>query len=81
MLHLLEYYASTLPESELRRRAEELKMEYPRYYDEAMVLIRVLHRVLGSDDPEKRPIDILAKTLLGLQPIGPLDRFGVRGEA
>ena len=81
MLHILEYYASTLPESELRRRAEELKMEYPRYYDEAMVLIRVLHRVLGSDDPEKRPIDILAKTLLGLQPIGPLDRFGVRGEA
>ena len=53
LLHLLEYYAATLPRSELSRRAEELRASYPALYEEALGLASLLAEVLPSDDPER----------------------------
>jgi len=52
LLHIMEYYSSTLPSSELSSRLEELRSRYPSLYEEALSLARLISRVLGNMDPE-----------------------------
>jgi putative DNA methylase len=73
-LHLLEFYAATLPREEFKRRAEEVKGREPRLFDEAVVLARVLASSLPAEDPERE----LAKQVmeaLGLATPGTLEPF------
>jgi len=53
VLHILEYYSLTLPQSELARRAEDLKARHPAFYDEAFRLANVLSKLLRPGDPER----------------------------
>ena len=70
VMHLLEYYAVTLPRSEFSRRAEELRARYPALYEEALGLARLLVEVLPSNDPERelvnRVVSVLAPVRAGL---------------
>jgi len=70
LLHLLEYYAVTLPKSEFTRRVEELRARYPALYEEALDLARLLAEVLPSNDPEReltnRVVSVLAPGQAGL---------------
>jgi putative DNA methylase len=73
-LHLLEFYAATLPREEFKRRSEEVKGREPRLFDEAVVLARVLASSLPAEDPERE----LAKQVmeaLGLATPGTLEPF------
>jgi putative DNA methylase len=73
-LHLLEFYAATLPREEFKRRAEEIRGREPRLFDEAVVLARVLASSLPAEDPERE----LAKQVmeaLGLATPGTLEPF------
>jgi putative DNA methylase len=74
VLHLLEFYATTLPREEFKRRSEEVKGREPRLFDEAVVLARVLASSLPAEDPERE----LAKQVmeaLGLAIPGTLEPF------
>jgi putative DNA methylase len=74
VLHLLEFYATTLPREEFKRRSEEVKGREPRLFDEAVVLARVLASSLPAEDPERE----LAKQVmeaLGLATPGTLEPF------
>ncbi len=53
MLHLLEYYAVTLPRSEYYSRVELLKARYPALFEEAVGLAGLLAEVLLPGDPER----------------------------
>ena len=69
-LHLLEYYAVTLPRSEFTKKVEELRATYPALYEEALGLTRLLAEVLPSNDPERelanRVVSVLAPRQAGL---------------
>jgi len=52
LLHIMEYYSSTLPSSELSSRLEELRSRYPSLYEEALSLARLISRLIGDMDPE-----------------------------
>ncbi|WP_196770214.1 DUF1156 domain-containing protein [Stygiolobus azoricus] len=70
LLHLLEYYAVTMPKSEFTKRAEELRTMYPALYEETLGLARILAEVLQSNDPERelvnRVVDTLAPRQVGI---------------
>jgi len=53
ILHLLEYYSLTLPQNELLRKVEELRLKYPSFYEEALRLARILSKLLKPIDPEQ----------------------------
>ncbi len=69
-LHLLEYYAVTLPKSEFTKKVEELRAKYPSLYEEALGLARLLAEVLPPNDPERelvnRVVSMLAPGQAGL---------------
>ena len=73
-LHLLEFYAATLPREEFKRRAEEIRGREPRLFDEAVVLARVLASSLPAEDPER---DLAKQVMeaLGLATPGTLEPF------
>jgi len=74
VLHLLEFYATTLPKEEFKRRADELRGRRPGLFDEAMALARALASGLPAEDPERE----LAKNVVeALEPagLGTLDSF------
>jgi putative DNA methylase len=73
-LHLLEFYAATLPREEFKRRAEEIRGKEPRLFDEAVVLARVLASSLPAEDPER---DLAKQVMeaLGLATPGTLEPF------
>ncbi|RLG63062.1 DUF1156 domain-containing protein [archaeon] len=52
-LHVLEYYALTLPLEEFRKRLEDLRAKYPSYVEEALAMARIFARVLPEKDVEK----------------------------
>lgn len=70
LLHVLEYYAITLPRSEFSKKAEELRARYPALYEEALGLARILAGVLPPGDPERELvtsiINVLAPSQTGL---------------
>jgi putative DNA methylase len=70
LLHMLEYYAVTLPRSEFNKKAEDFRARYPALYTEALSIVRVLGEVLPPTDPEselvKRIINSLTPTQTGL---------------
>ena len=70
LLHLLEYYAVTLPKSEFTKQVEEFHARYPALYEEALGLARLLAEVLPSSDPERelanRVVSVLAPSQAGL---------------
>ncbi|MEM4970343.1 MAG: hypothetical protein QXE01_03725, partial [Sulfolobales archaeon] len=76
-LHILEYLAITLPRDMLMRRYSELRSSHPSVVEEAMALARILYDVLPSEDPEKRAIDILIRSL-GIETQRGLDQFSKR---
>lgn len=74
VLHLLEFYATTLPKEEFKRKADELRGKGPGLFDEALALAKVLASSLPVEDPERE----LAKQVvevLGLPGPGTLDSF------
>jgi putative DNA methylase len=74
VLHLLEFYATSLPKEEFKRKADELRGKGPGLFDEALALARVLASSLPVEDPERE----LAKQVveaLGLPGPGTLDSF------
>jgi putative DNA methylase len=71
-LHLLEYYAVTMPKEEFKRRADEIRGKVPALFDEAVALIRILASGLPAEDPERE----LTKQVmegLGISTPGTLD--------
>ena len=71
LLHLLEYYAVTLPRSEFAKKADELRARFPALYEEALSMGRVFAKVLPSNDPEQelvnRVISVLAPGQVGIE--------------
>jgi len=71
LLHILEYYAVSLPKGEFVKRAEELRARYPALYEEALGLAQVLAEVLPQGDPERelagRVVAVLAPKRVGLE--------------
>ena len=63
MLHLLEYYAVTLPKSEFTKKVEDLRAKYPALYDETLGLARLLAEVLPSNDPERELVNSVVSVL------------------
>lgn len=72
-LHYLEYLAVTYPREEFKRKLEELKAKYPSQVQDALILARILTKVLPSKDVEQslcnRIVEYLEPTL------SKLDRF------
>jgi len=52
-LHLLEYYAVTMPKEEFKRRVDEIRGKVPALFDEAVALVRILVSGLPAEDPER----------------------------
>jgi len=74
VLHMLEYYAITLPRDEFRKRADDVKRRAPMLFDEAVNLAKILAQGLPSEDLERE----LAKQVveaLGIGAPGPLEPF------
>jgi putative DNA methylase len=74
VLHLLEYYAVTLPREEFRRKVDEVRGKVPALFDEATALAKILASGLPAEDPERE----LAKQVLdalGATAPGALDLF------
>jgi len=71
LLHLLEYYSVTLQKSEFVRRAEDLRAMYPRMYEEALSMARLLVNTLPPYDPERElvggVVNVLAPERIGLE--------------
>jgi len=67
MLHLLEFYAVTLPRDELAKRVEDLRNRHPAFFDEAVSLASVLVQVLPGDDPES---DLVRRVVEAVLPGG-----------
>jgi len=74
VLHLLEFYAITLPKEEFKRRADELRGRRPGLFDEAMALARALASGLPAGDPER---ELAENVVEALEPagLGTLDSF------
>jgi len=53
IVHLLEYYALTLPKEEIRRKADEIGSNMPQLFDEATALVKIMASSLPEEDPEK----------------------------
>jgi len=70
LLHVLEYYATTLSKSDFNKKAEDFRARYPAFYTEALGVAQVLKEVLPPEDPEKelveRVINLLKPTQIGL---------------
>ncbi|MEM1878061.1 MAG: hypothetical protein QW669_04250, partial [Desulfurococcaceae archaeon] len=64
LLHLLEYYAITLPKEEFRRRVEDIRGRAPMLFDEAVNLVKILAQGLVDEDPEK---ELVRKVMEGLE--------------
>ncbi|MEM4653836.1 MAG: hypothetical protein QW535_07040, partial [Candidatus Nezhaarchaeales archaeon] len=74
VLHMLEYYAITLPRDEFRKRADDVKRGAPMLFDEAVNLAKILAQGLPSEDLERE----LAKQVveaLGIGAPGTLEPF------
>jgi len=52
-LHLLEYYAITLPREAYKEKLEWLRGEYPAFVEEALIIVGILAEILPKGDPEK----------------------------
>ncbi|MEM1510088.1 MAG: DUF1156 domain-containing protein [Thermofilaceae archaeon] len=63
VLHLLEYYAVTLPKDEFDKKVNEIKMKAPTLFDEAVNLARILAEGLANEDPERGLADQVLKAL------------------
>ncbi|ADM27561.1 protein of unknown function DUF1156 [Ignisphaera aggregans DSM 17230] len=70
MLHLLEFYATSLPRDEFTRRCEELRNRYLALYDEAIALASILAQVLPDNDPEQRLVQQVVRILVPKTPTG-----------
>ena len=70
LLHLLEYYAVSLPKGEFTRKVEDLRSRYPALYEEALAMVRLLVEVPPPNDPERELanniVDVLALSQAGL---------------
>ena len=53
VLHLLEYYAVSLPREAFREKLEWLRGEYPVLVEEALTIAGILAGILPKSDPEK----------------------------
>lgn len=53
ILHLLEYYATTLPKDEFKRKADDIRGRAPTFFDEAVDLAKISAQGLTNEDPEK----------------------------
>ncbi len=79
LLHLLEYYAVTLPRSEFTTKDKELHAGYPALYEEALGLAHLLAEVLPSNDPENELVKKVVKDIYGVRPSGPIEKWA-RGD-
>jgi putative DNA methylase len=52
-LHVLEYFAISYSRDEFMRRLNELKEKFSSYVDEAIIMARIMAKVLPSEDVEK----------------------------
>jgi len=74
VLHLLEYYAATLPKEEFRRKVDEVRGKVPALFDEATALARILASGLPPEDPERELTKQVLEALGATAP-GALDSF------
>jgi len=75
VLHILEYYSLTLPQSELARRTEDLRARHPAFYDEAFRLANVLLKLLRPGDPERELASRVSRSLSQPGPGRGLDAY------
>lgn len=64
-LHLLEYYAATLPMNAFLNRFSELKGEYSSEVEEAINIATILSKTLPTTDPEKQLCEEIIARLRG----------------
>jgi putative DNA methylase len=75
VLHILEYYSLTLPQSELARRTEDLRARHPAFYDEAVRLASILSKLLRPGDPERELASRVSRSLSQPGPGRGLDAY------
>jgi len=73
ILHLLEYYAATLPKEEFKTKSDEIRGKAPALFDEATALAKILASALPAEDPEKELAKHVSENL-GIA-AGPLDQY------
>jgi len=74
VLHLLEYYATTLPKEDFKLKADEIRAKTSVLFDEAIALAKILASGLPLEDPE-RELTKQVINLLGVITPGTLDLF------
>jgi putative DNA methylase len=74
VLHLLEYYAITLPKEDFKVKADEIRAKTSVLFDEAIALAKILVSGLPLEDPE-RELTKQVINLLGVITPGTLDLF------
>ncbi|MCQ5340612.1 MAG: DUF1156 domain-containing protein [Candidatus Methanomethylicia archaeon] len=74
VLHLLEYYAITLPKEDFKVKADEIRAKISVLFDEAIALAKILASGLPLEDPE-RELTKQVINLLGVVTLGTLDLF------
>ncbi|MCC6013991.1 MAG: DUF1156 domain-containing protein, partial [Candidatus Verstraetearchaeota archaeon] len=74
VLHLLEYYAITLPKEDFKVKADEIRAKTSVLFDEAIALAKILASGLPLEDPE-RELTKQVVNLLGVITPGTLDLF------
>ena len=52
-LHVLEYYSVALSCGDFKKKVDELKSKYPSQVEEAVLMAKMMAKVLSSDDREK----------------------------
>jgi putative DNA methylase len=77
-LHVLEYFAVTHPREEFKRKLEELKASYPAHVEDALIMARIMAKVLPPEDIEK---GLCSRIIEYLEPITPkLSKFTSKEE-
>jgi putative DNA methylase len=53
-LHALEYFAIAYSREEFTKRLEELRAKYPAHVEEALIMIRIMAKILPKEDIEQK---------------------------
>lgn len=52
-LHILEYYSVAFSCGDFKKKVDELKSKYPSQVEEAVLMAKMMAKVLSNDDKEK----------------------------
>jgi len=59
-LHIVEYYVAAYPQKTYQNKLTQLRTEYPSQVEEALILAKILYRLLPKIEPEYKLIERIA---------------------